>query len=491
MHHVKGVFRNAIRLLWSTMARLVDSSTPLATLAVARCGSVSMAVIAVLAGLSTGVAPAQAAIGATEIGHFDVPLFAGGLNVGSLYSQAPHAPVFSGSTLFVPLGSLGDGLISFDLSDPTSPRFLGQFTGVKSRLLAPSGNLLYSVDGGTLNILDTSNPSSPLVLGTLGFNGPGTAATVAARGTLAFVTGAGGFFGSGPAALFAVDASDPAHPHLVGSAGPGGLDLALSGTIAYVASLGDGLRLYDISNPMAMRFLGSIGTLGDAVKVRVVGTTAYVYNTGPSIASLTIVNVADPAHPSVTGVVTIPFNLIFGDFFFGRSGETIFEMQVSGHYAFLCGFAGVVVVDVSNPAAPVMAGSIGATAYTGGIALKDDLLVLSNQIGISVLRLGAAPVARGGPDLDSKGNLILNGSSSSDADGTVVAWRWHLQNRDASSPSYDFTGASVGMQTVGTGVYQVSLVVQDDSGNDSDPLVFPLAVPSGHFNNGRAVGPPK
>src|SRR5206468_502633 len=112
--------------------------------------------------LGLAAAPALAAVGATEIGHFDIPLFAGGLNVGDLYSQAPHAPVLAGTSLFVPLGSYGDGLISLDLADPTAPRFLSQFTGIKSRQVAPSGNLLYSVDGERINVLDVTDPSSPV-----------------------------------------------------------------------------------------------------------------------------------------------------------------------------------------------------------------------------------------------------------------------------------------------------------------------------------------
>ena len=439
--------------------------------------------------LGLAAAPALAAVGATEIGHFDVPLFAGGLNVGDLYSQAPHAPVLAGTSLFVPLGAYGDGLISLDLADPTAPHFLSQFTGIKSRQVSPSGNLLYSVDGERLNVLDVTDPSSPVARGTLEFNGPGTAGSVAARGTLAFVTGPGGFYGSGAPALFAVDVLNPDQPHVISSVGAGGVDVLLSGNIAYVAALGDGLRLYDVSNPGAMTPLASIGTLGDAVKVRVAGTNAYVFNTAPA-PSLTVVDVTDPAHPSVKGVVTIPYEAIFGGYY-GGFGAALYEMQIAGRYAFLCGWRGLVVVDISNPSSPVVASNIGAEVYTGGVATKDDLLVLANQRGISVLRLGAAPVAAGGPDLDSKGNLILNGSPSSDADGSVVAWRWHLQNRDASAASYDLTGAIVSLQNVSVGVYSVSLTVTDNVGTNSDPLLFPLAVPSGKSSNGRAVGPPK
>jgi hypothetical protein len=433
--------------------------------------------------------PALAAVGATEIGHFDVPLFAGGLNVGDLYSQAPHAPVLTGTSLFVPLGAYGDGLVSFDLADPTKPRFLSQFTGIKSRQLAPSGNLLYSVDGERLNVLDVTDPAAPVLRGTLELNGPGTAGSVAAHGTLAFVTGPGGFYGSGAPALFAVNVLSPDHPQVLGSVGPGGIDVLLSGNIAYVAALGDGLRLYDVSNPGAMTPLASIGTLGDAVKVRLAGTNAYVFNTAPA-PSLTVVDVSDPVHPSVKGVVTVPFDAFYGDYF-GGFGAGAYEMQISGRYAFLCGWRGLVVIDISDPTAPVVVGNIGAEVYTGGVAIHDDLLVLANQQGISVLRLGAAPVAAGGPDLDSKGNLILNGMPSSDADGSVVAWRWHLQNREASATSYDLAGSIVSLQNVVVGVYSVSLTVTDDVGTDSDPLLFPLAVPNARSNNGRAVGPPK
>lgn len=420
--------------------------------------------------------PAAAAVSATEVGRLEIPLFEVITNPGSIFGEYPHEPALLGTDLYLPLGTFSDGFLVIDLADPARPRLRSQFSAIRSRDVAVGPGRLYSVDGNEFHALDVTDPSQPRLLGALDLNpsSGSAAASVAAQGAVAFVTGGGPFLGGFPA-LRAIDISNPALPRaLGGSAESGGADVFLSGSLAFVASYGAGLRIYDVSNPSAIRLLGSAGTLGSAAKVQVVGNLAYVYNTGNSF-SLAVVEVSDPSRPFLLANMAIPSDLVLPEDWFSPS--EFHGMRVSGARAYLSGWHGVVVVDVSQPEEPEILGRIGAGDFTGGVELLGDLLVVVNRIGVQVLRLGADPIAVGAPALDSDGKLALSAEGSFDEDGSIVAYRWSL-TRTSGGGSHAFEGAFVSLAGVPQGVYQVSLIVEDDSGALSAPAEFPLAIPA-------------
>ena len=109
------------------------------------------------------------------------------------------------------------------------------------------------------------------------------------------VSGITVYVADGPSGgLRVVDVSDPNSPTEVGSYDTPGWanDVAVAGTIVYVADWNSGLRVVDVSNPTSPTEVGSYDTPGNAQGVAVAGTTAYIAD---GYGGLRVVDVSNPS----------------------------------------------------------------------------------------------------------------------------------------------------------------------------------------------------
>jgi hypothetical protein len=267
--------------------------------------------------------------------------------------------------------------------------------------IAVSGNHIY-VDCGDLAILEASNPQSPTLVGYCGL--PGYGGGVAVEGNYAY-------YAAGGSGLWVVDISSPERPREVGfyELPWNFTGLAVFGQHAYVSGLNDGVKILDVSDPYhpvpvglyqtdyidAITVSGSrlyVGCRSNGILIRVVDVShpahpvemGYVYTGGFGIKNmvasgnylyvaadnmgLRILNVTDPANPTVVG------GLVFGS---GPFISQAFDVAVSGQYAYVgVGESsytynnGLRVVNVSNPAAPVLVGSCSALLWAYGVAVS-------------------------------------------------------------------------------------------------------------------------
>ena len=79
--------------------------------------------------------------------------------------------------------------------------------------------------------------------------------------------------------------------------------VAMSGSIAYVADLSAGLQVVDVADPASPTIVGSVDTPGQARRVEVSGGTAYVADGG---RGLQVVDVSNPAYPLIVASVDMP-----------------------------------------------------------------------------------------------------------------------------------------------------------------------------------------
>ncbi len=198
-----------------------------------------------------------------------------------------------------------------------------------------------------------SQPMTWQVVGQIG----GPTQAVAVQGDYAYV-GVG-------LRLVVLDVSNPITLTEVGSTTPFPYfveDIVVSGTLAYVAAGGAGLRAVDVSDPANPAELGAWDSPGYAEGVAVAGNTVYLAD-GPY--GLRVVDVSDPAHPVPVGAA---YDMNYA-----------FEVAVSGHHAYLAAAgAGLLVADVTDPAHPVEMASLDTPGYAYGVAVSGTLAYIAD-----------------------------------------------------------------------------------------------------------------
>ena len=157
--------------------------------------------------------------------------------------------------------------------------------------------------------------------------------------------------------LIVLDVTNLVTPTEVGATAPFPYfveDTTVSGTRAYVAAGGAGLRVVDISDPANPAEIGAWDSPGYAEGVAVSGNTVYLAD-GPY--GLRVVDVSDPASPTPLGSA---YDMNYA-----------FEVAVSGDYAYVAAAgAGLLVADVSDPAHPLEAGTLNTPGYAYDVAVS-------------------------------------------------------------------------------------------------------------------------
>ena len=395
-------------------------------------------------------------------------------------SEVSGGVAVAGNYAYVAIVSIeGTGLRTIDISNPSAPAVVGevyvlQAFGQPIDGLTVAGSLVYMTVGNWgLQIVDISNPESPSAIG--GVDTPGTAFDVAVDGTHAYI--ADGELGlqvvdvSNPASpvlvasfdtndargivvadnyafiadrgilsrLLVIDISNPVSPTLAGSlAVPGQAeDVAVNGTLAWVACRTEGLQIVDISNPFSPQLLGVFNNGGATINVTVEGGLVYagtqnylsVVNADPP--TLVRVGVDSSRGIAVAGAYAYftgnapDFGVV--DFSSMSSPPVIGQLALSsgtrmvmaGNYAYLTSVGrDLVIVDISNPESPVLASEVSgenaddvAVAGSYAYVVAEDELRVYNVSNPSMPLL-AATADVGGTTIDIRGNYAYVGGES-------------------------------------------------------------------------------
>jgi hypothetical protein len=253
-----------------------------------------------------------------SLSFVSIPGFANGVAVNGNYA-------------YVAAGSAGLQVV--DVTNRSNPQIVASLAlpgnANDVTLLA---NYVYVAGGSAgLHVVDITNPLAPALLGTLGTNG--NALDVAVRGSTVYVANSSN--------LVLVDVTNPAAMMKIGALSLGGViqgvDVDTQRHLAVVAAGSSGLYVVDISNPAAPVLLGAVST-GDARDVAIGGTVAYVAD---YVNSTTSVDISNPAAPAVLSHITDP-NL----------GGFLQDIVLSGNFALAADVKfvnGIPITDISNP----------------------------------------------------------------------------------------------------------------------------------------------
>jgi hypothetical protein len=172
--------------------------------------------------------------------------------------------------------------------------------------------------------------------------------------------------------------------------------IAAEGDYLYLAS-GDRLSVVDVANPATPRLSGAITLPGRIYRLVPAGALVYVAG---DVFGLGIVDVANPASPALRGSLQI------------RGGQAL-GVAVSGTTAVVANMlSGAEIVDVSDPAKPRSLAAHFTDGYAHDVAVSGALAYVVDQpSGLSVLDLSdpKAPVAVGRAPSPEKWALIAVG----------------------------------------------------------------------------------
>lgn len=211
-------------------------------------------------------------------------------------APGPVGPIAAaGNFVYLWEGSFDDDeLHVIDVSDPVNPQRVGgmTFTGGSARQLVVSGNFVYVAKGGSLEVVDVSNPSAPVLAGSVPFG----AERVAVQGTTAYIAGL--------ETLRVVDLGNPAAPVVLGSV-PEGSTLGITAAGNHVYSLGlEGppprarvLNVIDVSNPAAPVQVHELAIEADSLTLS--GSSLYL----PHEGDILIFDISNPVAPVRTGIL--------------------------------------------------------------------------------------------------------------------------------------------------------------------------------------------
>lgn len=179
------------------------------------------------------------------------------------------------------------------------------------------------------------------------------------------------YVADGASGLQIVDVSDPAAPFIIGSLATieaRTVAINADGSTVVVADDAGGVVVVNVSAPSAPTVLSTLPAVQPAEDVTIVGNLAYVA-VGEQVAdgTLTIVDLTNPAAPVVVGSVIVP--------------GWVNGVEVSGGYAYVSGyFEGVYIVDVSNPANPAIVSSIPSMGEANDVVVDGSYLYVADGI---------------------------------------------------------------------------------------------------------------
>ena len=229
---------------------------------------------------------------------------------------------------------------------------LGRWAWGNCYAVDTDGEYAYIGNGGTFQVLDLSDPSSPQLVAEVIL--PDLVINICVSGDYAYVS-------AWTAGLRIIDISDPKHPLEVSFYDEVLIvDVAVSENYAFAADASKGgLRILDVSLPSEPKEEGHFQTTGVTVDIEVSESYAYLAELTYDEGWFTIVDISTP--PDLQQEVSIEI------------GEQISDLAVSTPYVYIAAdFDGLHIFQVSDPTQPSEVSRIQTQGNACGIVVSGN-----------------------------------------------------------------------------------------------------------------------
>ncbi len=274
----------------------------------------------------------------------------------------------SNNTLFISCEF--DGVYIFDISAPAILNKISHYPGQYYSSVR-DGNYLYIAAGGAgLDILDISNLANPQLIANLENNYGGILQLVKVGNYVYLCSEFEDFY--------KIDVSDPGNPRQVQQFLLGGnhsLGISTTGNYVVLANSNYGIRIFD-HRATAIQQVGEFLSLGRVVDCKGAGDYAYA---AVGLKGLAILDMTNPFQPLQVAQKTLS-GYANG---LAVSGTTLFVAETK-HEGEESGM--LEIVDVADPLAPVILGSVVLTGQPYSVAVRGNVAVVACQTtGLSIV----------------------------------------------------------------------------------------------------------
>lgn len=185
---------------------------------------------------------------------------------------------------------------------------------------------------------------------------------------------------------------------------------------AYVAAGSAGLQVVDVQDPAAPSIAGSLALDGVAIDLRIRDNLIFV---ACGDAGVRVVDITSPTLPHVVGAIT--------------TQGVAQDIWLDGNFAYVAnGLAGLKILDISTPAAPVAVASV-PVGTARGVAVEGGIAAVAMDTGIAVVDVSVPQSAR------QVGAIVVQGSPKDvvmrDGFAFVASFDGGLQIVDLRSPA--------------------------------------------------------
>jgi hypothetical protein len=285
----------------------------------------------------------------------------------------------AGETAYVADGAGGTLLV--DITDSANLRLRSKYTSLKAASnVSIAGDLAYLSGPDSLQLVDVRNPKYPTLRGV--YNAPAAEnLRVQLVGSLAFATYQSLKNGSPQVGLRIIDVHDPVHPALLSGYDAPGESIVVreAGDWAYIAAGVHGIQIVDLRNPLAPTLRGTYTTFGSVFDIQVSGAYAYAgTRMNEGFGAFQIFTLQNPANPVFQGSYNVTG--------FGTFGN----MAIAGDYAYLASYVPyynvpgyLEIIDLSNPSTPTLRSTSSLPNRIQNLQISDRYLSMAYTIGSS------------------------------------------------------------------------------------------------------------
>jgi hypothetical protein len=344
--------------------RVIDVSNPYSPQEVANFPTADWALDVVATGQHVYLAAWYAGVYVLDVTNPLAPA-----EIGSIHTVNEAIAIkVLGTTAYIAAASQGFRI--FDVSSPALPVELGYLDDIgDTRNLAIAWPYAYvdNQDYGELYVIDTTQPTNPILLGAYWAEYPFTSKIA--------VIGQYTFLARGAWGLDIVNVANPATPSQAGAYGTTGVvyRMAMEGDYLYAAA--KRLQVIGIANPAAPVEFGKLFEYDPDYSASIAVNGNYAYSGNILYDSLNIIDIADPAHPTSAGSFTLRGKML--------------DIDTSSHYAFVCASYpddGIQILDIANPLVPVEVSYYASSGgYGCGIDVQDNYALIVQDTELKIL----------------------------------------------------------------------------------------------------------